>query len=75
MPEEVTLGGSAGTLGMNGCQGQGRLGGLVFDFAVVVGGRGYNFTMEGAVDHALFMAMLDTVTFSPESAATPAPSP
>jgi hypothetical protein len=74
VPEQVTLGGSAGTLGMNGCHGQGRLGGRVFDVAVVVGGRGYNFTMEGAVDHALFMAMLETVTFNPELAATPAPS-
>ena len=74
VPEQVAVAGSTGTLGMNGCGGQGRLGGRVFDFVVVFGGRGYNFTMEGAVDHALFMAMLATVKFTPGSAATPTPS-
>jgi hypothetical protein len=34
----------------------------------VAGGRGYNFTMEGRVDRAFFLAMLATVTFSPQTA-------
>jgi hypothetical protein len=46
----------------------GRLGGRVYDLAVVVGGRGYNFTMEGQVDHTFWLAMLATVTFIPQSA-------
>jgi len=69
IPEQISAGGSVGTLDMNGCNGQGRLGGRVYDYAVVVGDHGYNFTMEGDVSHDLFLAMLATVTFDPESAA------
>jgi hypothetical protein len=74
-PEQISAGGSVGTLALNGCNGQGRLGGRVYDYAVVIGGRGYNFTMEGDVDHELFLAMLATVTFRPEAAIDPSPSP
>jgi hypothetical protein len=35
---------------------------------VVAGGRGYDFAAEGSVDHAIFLALLATVTFSPKSA-------
>jgi hypothetical protein len=42
----------------------GRLGGRVYDVAVVVGGRSYNFTIEGQVHHAFWLAMLATVTFT-----------
>jgi hypothetical protein len=66
--EDVPVGDQVGTIDLNGCRGLGRLRGLVFDLAVVADGRGYNFTMEGEVDHALFLAMLATVTFDPESA-------
>jgi hypothetical protein len=69
--EQVPVGNQFGTIGLNGCGGLGRLGGLVFDLALVVGGRGYDFTMEGAVDHRFFLAMLATVTFSPKSATLP----
>jgi hypothetical protein len=69
--EHVPVGDAAGTITLNGCAGQGRLGGQVFDVAVVSGGRGYDFTMEGAVDHAFFLAMLATVTFQPKRAAQP----
>jgi hypothetical protein len=68
-PEQISAGGSVGTLDLNGCNGQGRLRGRVYDYAVVVGDHGYNFTMEGDVSHDLFLAMLATVTFDPESAA------
>jgi len=68
-PEQISAGGSVGTLDMNGCNGRGRLGGLVYDYAIVVGDHGYNFTMEGDVSHNLFLAMLATVVFDPESAA------
>lgn len=50
--EQVPVGNQVGTVDLNDCPGLGRLGGRVFDLAVVVGGRGYNFTMEGAVDRA-----------------------
>ena len=66
--EQVPLGDQVGTIDLNDCPGMGRLGGRVFDIAVVSGGRGYNFTMEGRVDRAFFLAMLATVTFSPQTA-------
>jgi len=75
--EQVPVGDHTGTVDLNDCPGQGRLGGRVFDLAVVVGGRGYNFTMEGQVDRTFWLAMLAAVTFSPQSAtdANPASSP
>jgi hypothetical protein len=66
--EQVPVGDQVGTIDLNDCPGAGRLGGRVFDIAVVVGGRGYNFTMEGRVDRAFFLAMLASVAFSPQSA-------
>ena len=73
----MPVGGQTGTVDLNDCPGQGRLGGRVYDLAVVVGGRGYNFIMEGQVDHTFWLAMLATVTFTPQSAtdANPASSP
>lgn len=75
--EQVPVGDQTGTVDLNDCPGQGRLGGRVFDLAVVVGGRGYNFTMEGQVDRTFWLAMLATVTFTPQRAtdANPASSP
>jgi hypothetical protein len=75
--EQVPVGDQTGTVDLNDCPGQGRLGGRVDDVAVVVGGRGYNFTMEGQVDGTFWLAMLATVTFTPHSAtdANPASSP
>ena len=75
--EQMPVGDQTGTVDLNDCPGQGRLGGRVFDLAVVVGGRGYNFTMEGQVDRAFWLAMLASVTFTPQSAtdANPPASP
>jgi len=61
----VLVGNVEGTLSLEGCQGLGRLGGAVLDVAVVSGGRGYNFTMEGAVDRPFLEEMLATVAFAP----------
>lgn len=66
--EQVAVGDHTGTVDLNDCTGMGRLGGRVYDLAVVVGGRGYNFTMEGQVDRTFWLAMLATVTFTPQSA-------
>lgn len=66
--EEIPLAGTQATIVLNGCRGEGRLGGRVFDLVVVVGSRAYNFTMEGNVDHAFLLAMLATVEFDPSSA-------
>jgi hypothetical protein len=69
--EQVPVGGQVGTIGLNGCAGQGRLGGKVFDLVVVSGNRGYNFTMEGKVDRDFLLAMLTTVKLDAKSAKKP----
>jgi hypothetical protein len=69
--EHVPIGDETGTIDLNGCDGLGRLGGKVFDAVVVTGGRAYNFTMEGEVNHAQFLAILASVRFSPERAVDP----
>jgi hypothetical protein len=66
--EQIPLGGTQATIGLNGCHGLGRLGGRVYDLVVVVGSRAYNFTMEGNVDHDFLLAMLATIEFDPSSA-------
>lgn len=66
--EEIPLAGTQATIGLNGCDGLGRLGGRVYDLVVVKGSRGFNFTMEGAVDHAFLLAILATIRFDPSSA-------
>jgi hypothetical protein len=68
----ITIGGQAGYLARDGVIATstallpGR--GAVFDAAVVVGGRGYAFTMDGGLDRGYFQAFLDTVTFDPAAA-------
>jgi hypothetical protein len=47
---------------LNGCASY-DIQGRIYDVAVVAGGRGYRFTLEGEVDHAFFPAMLATVKF------------
>jgi hypothetical protein len=69
--EQVPVDGQVGTIGLNGCAGQGRLRGKVFDLVVVSGNRGYNFTMEGKVDRDILLAMLATVKLDPQSAKKP----
>ena len=66
--EQVVVDGQTATIDLNGCKGLGRLGGRVFDLVVIAGDRGYNFTMEGDVDHALLLAMLATVSLDPAGA-------
>jgi hypothetical protein len=73
--EEVVVDGLTGIIDLNGCNGLGRLRGKVFDLVVVAGDRGYNFTMEGDVDHALLLAMIATVTLEPTAAAQPSDAP
>lgn len=69
--QQIRVAGRAATIGLNGCAGQGRLGGKVFDVILVSGNRGYNFTMEGKVDRPLLVAMLATVKLDTRSAKLP----
>jgi hypothetical protein len=78
--EHVPVGGQIGVIDGNGCASDPSHGGYVgriYDVAVVADGRGYNFAMEGEVDHAFFLAVLATVTFTPQTAtdANPVSSP
>ncbi len=66
--EEIRLGGTLATIGLNGCAGLGRLRGTIFDLVVVVGHRAYNFTTEGWIDRPFLMAFLRTIRFDPAAA-------
>lgn len=75
--EQVAVGDHTGTVDINGCASEadhGGYGGRIYDVAVVVGGRGYNFTLEGQIDRTFWVAMLATVTFTPQSANDSAPA-
>ncbi len=62
----ITIGGETGSLAQNGGVDAGpsvAVGGVLFDAAVVVDRRGYEFTLDGHVDRALFDALLASVSF------------
>jgi hypothetical protein len=71
-PKTVTVGGQKGTVAVNGCVnlGAGGMipGGRAYVVVLVVGGRAYDFILDGAVDPAYLEAILATVTFDPASA-------
>jgi hypothetical protein len=61
--ERVSVAGHVGVIDLNGCTSS-ELPGRVYDVVIVAGRRGYNFSMEGVVDRAFFLAMLATVKLS-----------
>lgn len=65
--DSVTVGGHEGLINFDGCPLPVAVypGGVIFDIYLVVDGRGYNFVLDGAVDHAYLEAILATVTFEP----------
>jgi len=68
---EITIGGVTGYVSHDGVPAEGgtvATGGRIFSAAVVTGGRGYSFTLDGHVDQALFDALLSSVTFDPSAA-------
>jgi hypothetical protein len=71
--ERVAVGDQIGVIHSNGCPST-PLAGQFFDLVLVAGGRGYNFTMEGAGDHAFFLSMLKTVTFGSKPPPEPIPT-
>jgi len=69
-----------GAVIQGGCQvnsGNGSISatGHLYDLVVVAGGRGYDFTMDGDVDRALFASMLSSVKLDPVAAFAEAPLP
>jgi hypothetical protein len=74
----VPIGTATGLIDADGCIAPGApygKGGRLFDAVVVVGGRAYNFAMDGELSRADFVAFLATVTFEPASAVDPTSSP
>ncbi len=75
---EVPIGGTTGWIDADGCPATGATivpNGRLFDAVVIVGGRAYNFTMDGQVSHADFLAVLSTLTIDPASAVDGTPLP
>jgi len=73
----VDIGGQSGKVDYDGgpaASGTVAPGGVMYDAVVVVGGRAYNFNMDGLIDRPTFEAFLATVTFDPGSAAQPVPA-
>ena len=71
---QIKIGGETGYVDLDGEPAVGGAivaGGVIFDAAVVVGGRGYVITMDGILDRAYFQAFLDTVSFDAPSAVDP----
>ena len=67
----IAIGGATGYVTEDGGSALGgtvTAGGVIFDAAVVVDGRGYEFTLDGHVDRALFDALMASVTFDAAAA-------
>jgi len=56
--------GLVGLIYLGGCSST-DLPGRIYEAAVVMGGRGYSFSMKGKVDQAFFVSMLRTINFAP----------
>lgn len=67
----VRIGIATGLIDADGCEApdppHGK-GGAVYDAVVIVGGRAYDFTMDGELSHSDFVALLATVSLDPGSA-------
>jgi hypothetical protein len=62
----IKIGGETGSLAQDGGAAAGRtvaVGGVIFDAAIVVDRRGYEFSLDGQVDRGLFDALLASVHF------------
>ncbi len=64
----VSIGANPGYIDVDGESGAAGIaaGGLRFDAVVVDRGRGYEFTLGGQVDHAMFEAFLASVSLTPD---------
>jgi hypothetical protein len=73
----VRIGGATGLIDADGCEAPdpplGK-GSPLYDSVVIVDGRAYNFTMDGQLSHADFVAVLATVALDPASGLDPTSS-
>ena len=79
-PKTVPVGDQVGTVAVNGCviplqQSPMFPGEHAYAVYLVVGGRAYDFLLDGAVDPAYLEAILATVSIDPASAVDASPSP
>ena len=49
LPKPLTVDGAAAFVTLDGCPSEADLGGLIWDVVVIRGGRGYDFTIDGAI--------------------------
>jgi hypothetical protein len=68
LPEALTLDGAPAFVTLNGCPSEGGLGGLIWDVVVISGGRGYDFTIDGALESTDAAAWLAGIRLHPTSA-------
>lgn len=68
LPKALTIDDAPAFVTLNGCPSEGGLGGLIWDVVVISGGRGYDFTIDGALESADAAAWLASIRLHPTSA-------
>ena len=73
LPAPVRIDNVDGLVTLDGCPSRAELGGLIYDVVVVASGRGYDFTIDGAVTAADAAAWLATIRLTPSTAVDATP--
>jgi len=73
LPAPVRVDNVDGLVTLDGCPSRAELGGLIYDVVVVTSGRGYDFTIDGAVTAADAAAWLATIRLTPSTAVDATP--
>jgi hypothetical protein len=68
LPKALTIDGAPAFVTLDGCPSEGGLGGLIWDVVVISGGRGYDFTIDGALESPDAAAWLASIQLHPSSA-------
>jgi hypothetical protein len=68
LPKALTVDGAPAFVTLNGCPSEGGLGGLIWDVVVISGDRGYDFTIDGALESTGAAAWLASIRLHPTSA-------
>jgi hypothetical protein len=70
LPKGLTIDGAPAFVTLDGCPSEAELGGLIWDVVVISGGRGYDFTIDGAIGASDAADWLARVRLDPASART-----
>jgi hypothetical protein len=70
LPKGFTIDGAAAFVTLDGCPSQAELGGLIWDVVVIRDGRGYDFTIDGAIGAVDAAGWLASIRLDPVSART-----